>query len=103
MMSNTGTSQAKRSGLGEGLSRSTRTPYWKSKSNFSNLFGRGLPSVSDHSFSSSSGYNQDSTTNHGVPLIPEALEDYGFVFDRSSKGGEQSSTAGEQSSTPMTE
>ena len=104
MMSATKTSKVQRSGLGLDLSQSSRSPYWKSKSSF-NPFGSGrvLPSVSDNSFSSSSCYNHDSTTNHDIPFIPEALDDYGFVFDRSSKEGEQSCKAGEKSYTPAVE
>ena len=107
MMSPTSPFQAKMSvpGLGMDLSRSTRSPLWKSKNNFTNPFGsgRGLPSVSDNSFSSSSCYNHDSTGNHDIPGIPEALDDYGFVFDRSGIEGEQSCTAGEQSCITETE
>jgi serine/threonine protein kinase len=101
MMSPTSSSQVKKSvpGLGPDLSRSTRSPLRKSKNNFTNPFGSGtgLPSVSDNSFSSSSCYNHDSTGNHDILGIPEALDDYGFVFDRSGIEGEQSCTAGEQS------
>ena len=83
------TSQAKTSGWGLDLSRSARSPLWKTKSNFSNLFssGRGLPSVSDNSYSSYSGSNHESTGNHHVRYVPEALDDYGFVFDRSGAEG----------------
>jgi serine/threonine protein kinase len=56
----------------------TRSPTWK-KNILTNPFGSGggLPSVLDHSFSSS---RDDERV---IPGIPEALDDYGFVFDRS--------------------
>ena len=97
----TRTSQAKTSEFGADVSKSARLPYWqsKSKNNFSNLFGSGLglPSVSDNSFSTSSWNNHQSTDNHNDPRIPEALDDYGFVFDRSNN---KTSAAGEPSSAP---
>jgi len=72
MMSPTRTSQIM--SLGNDFSE-TRSPVWKNH-NFTNPFGSGggLPY---HSFSSSCN------DNHDIPGIPEALDDYGFVFDRS--------------------
>jgi len=47
----------------------------------------GLPSVSDHSFSSFGCHDYEH------PVIPEALDDCGFVFDRNSTEGEQAGVA----------
>jgi serine/threonine protein kinase len=90
MMSPTETSHVQKSV--KDFTRSTRSFHWKSKSNFSSLLGSGigLPSVSDNSVSSSSSSNHYSTGSHNIPGIPEALDDYGFVFDRSGIEVEQS-------------
>ena len=86
----TRTSQANRLESSPDFSRSARSPMWKTKKDFANPFGTGwgLPSVSDNSFSSSSGQN------HSISGVPDAQDDIGFVFDRSSTEGEQSATAG---------
>ena len=102
MTSPTRTSQIKKSGFGFDISRSANPLSWKNKNSFNNRFpGGGLPSVSDNSFSSSSCYNHDYTSNHDIPGIPEALDDYGFIFDRSGTEEEiifdRSGTEGEQS------
>jgi len=99
MMSPTETSHAQKSG--KDFPRSTRSFQWKSKSNFSNLLGSGigLPSVSDNSVSSSSSYNHYSTGSHNIPGIPDALDDYGFVFDRSGIELEQSCQAKTEENT----
>mmetsp|Transcript_6467 Transcript_6467/g.15992 ORF Transcript_6467/g.15992 Transcript_6467/m.15992 type:complete len:1564 (-) Transcript_6467:79-4770(-) len=104
LMSSTGTSQVKGSELGVDNSRSTRFPLWKSKTNSTNRFGfgRGLPSVSDYSFSSPSYDSDDSTDDHHIPGIPEALDDYGFIFDRSGTECEPSCKAIERSSVAET-
>ncbi|VEU43327.1 unnamed protein product [Pseudo-nitzschia multistriata] len=84
MMSYTRTSHVKGFGSGQ-FSESVGSPMWKSNNNFLNPFGSGggLPPVFDHSFSTSSGQN------HSISEVPEALDDYGFVFDRSNTEGEQ--------------
>mmetsp|Transcript_15936 Transcript_15936/g.36764 ORF Transcript_15936/g.36764 Transcript_15936/m.36764 type:complete len:1474 (+) Transcript_15936:148-4569(+) len=92
MMSPTRTSQAKSYGFGLDFSQSARSPMRKTNNNyhnFANPFGSGggLPSVFANSFSSSSGQN------HNISGVPDTLDDYGFVFDRSSAEDEQSGNA----------